>query len=1215
MFNDTVAKLASITDAAQFERIATAVLRAAKPSLYSNLSQPGVNTDGKTVKAPLDSVGWVQAGEVSTFVAVAHTTAAQKDLDGKWLHDPSAVNARKKGGRPTQPAGDLVKAIEEIKKLRQQYPNLKAALALTSNREEPVGVRVNAEALAHANDVDLDVWSASRLSQFLDTVPDGQAIRFEFLGVEPTRLSIQELLRIGRQSLAEQLMAIDDAAIVDRNSTFSGHTLLSGTSGMGKTIICRGILSRALQRNQPGVVLEDQTLMRSATLEEALDIELRRYSPSLEPGSGVRALEFCSEAEPLIVIVEDINRAQNPERLLNKVINWALKKEVGAVGSRWSLICPVWPHFLASIDKKKEMFEAGMVRPIGLFTEEEAREAVKRRRVLLGLQVDDLAASAIAGELGNDPLLIGLHDRAAPPSHDVIGEYIDDELGRAARTALFTKTDLEDAVLALGLQILEHGNLQPTWREIDSWIGNGAHLAAIRAIVLNARLLFLSGSSRGEVLHARHDRVLYHLLASSVRQQLATSVDAAFLSDPYFAEIVGMAASAAGLPLDRLQATMDGSPLVAFYALKHSVASKSDYAAIAATAIKLWINTERHRDSTFWSRRYWGLMVLAEIDSEIVTSLTPLFTAKSDLRQPLFAARFRNGDLNAGFMWLIEYPLEVSIQGRQELIDHVQRKYGRGFVAKVGETLKTPGLSAQQRRGALLLAGYIADPSLAVAVQEAWRRADGDRDLEAFLWAAARVCGDDAETTLGPVCDAWEALPDAKDNSGGSQRSRLAAHGIAWKFRDHVPTSAIPYFVERAKRSKELSWPITYMLRSVDDPNAVQHEAEYQAELSRMGGRGGFVDYFLKDEWHRLSKEMGKRMSPESKQRLLDISSDQSNDEHLRKEAFTLWEVSVAPNDVNIAKQIDPSDIRYNKAVWARARRRDLTVMPGLLEKIVENPRYWWQAARYIWADELVGSLGRTIGEIANSDEEERESKGSWIVPEIILRLDPETGESLLLPWWDNIRHIPEFLQVALCLATPTLLELVRAAVADAPNPRSLFEHFSHRAGINYHDRDGLTRLHQIQALQPYFQLFSDFDLAGVWEACVKNGWLDYARENLEPVLRSLDSDYVRRLLDKREIDVSGLESALEDSRAWTTYHWLEDRLRGGTRREEALDALFGWCRDKASVRALEIVGDILSLDGSRKEFAQLKRSVPILSGGDEILDQIQFNIFRRTLS
>lgn len=101
--------------------------------------------------------------------------------------------------------------------------------------------------------------------------------------------------------------------------------------------------------------------------------------------------------------------------------------------------------------------------------------------------------------------------------------------------------------------------------------------------------------------------------------------------------------------------------------------------------------SEGHRGDTFYSRRHSGLAVLAEIDSQVVTDLTSNFP-DDDMRQPYFEARFRNGDVSAGFAWLTEYPFDVFIPGRQELVDHVGHKYGRGLVKAVGAALELPEL-------------------------------------------------------------------------------------------------------------------------------------------------------------------------------------------------------------------------------------------------------------------------------------------------------------------------------------------------------------------------------------------------------------------------------------------------------------------------------------------------------------------------------------------
>lgn len=252
---DTIRHLAALTDAAQFERIATSVLRSANRTLYANLSHQGVNTDGKTVKAPLDNVGWISGvhGE-NMLVAAAHTTSSRDDLAGKWLHDPATVTPRRKGGKPTQPQGDLVKAIHEINQLRKTYPELKATLALTCNREEPTDVRIKAETLAAKADVTLDIWSVSRIAQFLDTTPEGQAIRHEYLGTPATLLSKAELIRAGKMSLDVRTLPTSSELLVSRTGQLSGkgHVIFSGASGMGKSTLCLELLRNALEKGNPG---------------------------------------------------------------------------------------------------------------------------------------------------------------------------------------------------------------------------------------------------------------------------------------------------------------------------------------------------------------------------------------------------------------------------------------------------------------------------------------------------------------------------------------------------------------------------------------------------------------------------------------------------------------------------------------------------------------------------------------------------------------------------------------------------------------------------------------------------------------------------------------------------------------------------------------------------------------------------------------------------
>ncbi|KMY00139.1 hypothetical protein V476_02835 [Pseudomonas syringae KCTC 12500] len=1220
MATQTIQQLATITDAAQFERIATSVLRSADPDLYANLSHQGVNTNGKTVKAPLDNLGWVTIDGESMFVAGAHTTSSRDDLERKWLHNPSTVKPRKQNGKPTQPPGDLVKALAEIVNLRKQHPNLRATLALTCNREEPTVVRLKAQALASDYNVTLDVWSVSRIAQYLDTTSEGQAIRRAYLGVQPNLLSMGELLRIGRLSLNARLPATNRDALVSREQSFAGagHLLLAGASGMGKTTICFEILHQALVEGQPGIVLSDQTVRAAGSIEEAIDIELRRYLPELEPLAGFKALELSSELKPFVVVVEDISRAENTVSLMNKLVAWALRGSSQSDSHplrKWRLLCPIWPKFLAGLESKEELTNGGMVHVVGLYSTEEALEAVRLRGLVLGYPQNDLSAAAVARELGHDPLLIGLYDFAhSARAQDVIAQYVSRELDNVALSSELTATDLENAVNALLSGMLHQRCLVPTWREAQAWL-NSYDLSALRYLVAKGGVLRLSKAGGSEVIELRHGRILHTLLANFIATQINADHQAAYLSDPYFAEFVGTAASLTALDPNRLYALMSESPLVAFHAFKNSVQRKSDYTAHTASVIDAWINMAATRTNAYYSRRARGLQILSEIDSPDVLDLTYMFP-QDDFNPYMYEAQFRNGNLSAGLNWVSSYSFGVNVNDRDKLVEHVRNKYGRGLERAIEKVLVDPESSIfNTKSSALYLAGYLAEPRLSAAVRTAWRQLDPEeRDLEAFLWAAAHTCGDEVATTLGPVCDAWEALPEREDSVfGKTNRTSLAAHGISWKFRDHVPRAALPYFVLRAKQSEALEWPITYMLRGVDDPIALQHGVEYVAGRTReSAGTGGYVDHFLKDEWRRQTEKDGRVMSIESKQHLANLAMNLDNDPYLRKSSFSLWEVCVAPGDLDIARNVKVGDVLHDPAVWARARRADFSVIPELLKKIEEDPSYWWQAGRYIWTVELTAALDASLHALEESTLEEDEN-GLWMFPELVLQLDSVTAERLVLNSWSKIQCIPEFVHVALCLATPKLVNLANMAIAEAADPHKLLEHFPFTAGLFMSNRPVLTRSAQLDALRPHLSLLSESDIFVLWETCNKNNWLQFRKQNLDPILFALRSPKSTALLNREAVDMSDIEEALAGKRFWHG-QWIEKQARNGVEREKIFPALLQWVKSKGTEEALSIVDPIFSSEANRTQFAQLKEISAFIEGRDSILDKIRFEVFHRTL-
>ncbi|NWB31161.1 hypothetical protein [Pseudomonas gingeri] len=323
-----------MNDAAAFEHIAAAVLRASS-STYASLSHPGVRPGGKTVKATFDNIGWVDSVEGRRFVCAAHTTD-QTDLPGKWLHDPATVTPRKAGAKPTKPAGDLVKGIEEILKLRIKHPNLKVTFALTTNLEPSLTLLSSVEVLARSAEIEVDIWSVSRIAHFLDTDPIGQIIRKNHLGTPIKLLSRQLLLQMGKRGIQDHLPLVSAEDSIGRDSFVLGRvdTLVAGASGMGKTTACAVALDAFIEKGLPAIVLKSEFVAGAATIEVALEEELRRQEPEIESKAGDKAISLCTAEEPLLILVEDVNRSHNPGLVLNKVMSWAL-----APSRAWRVVC------------------------------------------------------------------------------------------------------------------------------------------------------------------------------------------------------------------------------------------------------------------------------------------------------------------------------------------------------------------------------------------------------------------------------------------------------------------------------------------------------------------------------------------------------------------------------------------------------------------------------------------------------------------------------------------------------------------------------------------------------------------------------------------------------------------------------------------------------------------------------------------------------------
>jgi hypothetical protein len=1202
MATDTAKRLSQISDDGLFERLATAVLREADPR-YSNLAHPGVNVDGKAVKAPLDGIVYIPG--TGHLIAVHHTTTKASDLKSKWLHDPATVVPRK-GGRPTAPAGDLVKTAVIVAEERNRFPQLEATLVLTTNQEPSVDVVREVQAAAQGQSIIVDLWSQSRLAHFLDK-PEGQWIRHTYLGTEPEHLSRELLGKLSLES-AQNSKPIDDQedGWIDRSldqaldQVPNGIVFVVAESGFGKSVACYKKLLKHITHGGFGIILPHELLESSLNVYHAIDAALHQLHPYLVPNAASEVRLLCGSTHPFLIVVEDINRSGRGAHLLEKLASWS-KPDV-ETSRAWQLLCPLWPELMVSLnDQARKRVETLSISCAALTTEE-ARRAVQRRALLAGRNLSDMDADSIASALGHDPLLIALHDpNKTPDAYQVVDVFVKDSLSRtASKHPEFTAPDYHAGVLALSEQMLAHRQLEPGWNDIVAWFGLSDGVTNIlRRLLGHGEIIRLAPGTADARLRFRHDRVRESLLSSAVADMIRGGMlEGSILADPFFAEIIGGALTNLTLSEELVDNVERMNPLALFFALRRTgKQGGAGYSAILK-AINSWLDRQETHNRANQNLRWQALWVLSQTESPDVVALTKRFQGWT---WNAAFARLRNGDVSGAIEICANLEPGSSAPWRDIQFDHAKMRFGKNLTTKLAEILPRQDLTPAFRAGALRFAGHLADPSLSDAITASWA-IDPQRDihLEDYLWAGAECCGDDPTRLLEPVCDAWAVLPsEGKEKHSSSPRDSLAAHNARFAFSRWPPIRAIRYLIQRAQQP-ELNWPIQFLLSEVDNPDVREFVAK---ELAKRQST------FL-----MLRPSYGP-MSAASKARLLSMWSGPHTEKQLRERSFWLWSASEGDGDVEILRRIGADDALFDHALFERVKRGDHESIRALIEKLQTNEEaYWWQAGRHLWSDQMTEALDESLarrGQAAKRDWTKPEQNADWIVSENLLRLPRDTAERLLLKHWDHLRFVPYFIQAALYTATPQLRALVAETIAECPDPTEMMKYIDTHYNINFPDRPGVTDLAQVESLVPYFKFFSDFSIDSFWRVCNARGWFDFRRQHLDPLVS------LRQYSDVLggEHTVKVLDEFLEKEKAIWIDRWLERYLEAGANVDQITRELSKWLASKPTIGALGVVANALVQIGRRSDLAILS-SVDIepRDTAAQIVADATFAVMRRTL-
>lgn len=1224
-FIQTERDLSNITDEGLFEKLATAILRDAEQD-YRALVHTGTNADGKTMKSPVDGIYYKTDGAPPHLYVVHHTIAARTGLRKKWLHDPAAIKTRGDRRTSTQP-GDVLKAIELIAKERERIGELRSTIILTTNQEPDVDTIRDTKAAGLTVDVNVDIWTRSRLAHFLDNTAKGHWLRRKYLEIDAEVLSRKLLLELSDMSIKRHAPRDLPSAWIERDldksiasTPFQPVTFVVARSGFGKSVATYKWIVDHVGRGGAGLVLAHEMIANALTISEALDTALRQLCPSLRLGAGADALALSSIDHPLYLIVEDVNRSGSAAQLAERIERWSRSADGNFTAKLpYRLLCPIWPEILTVMGDEARKAVSALAVFGTSFTAMEGREAVQRRAVINGRSVSEMTADAVSSDLGHDPLLIALHNplTVAEPGR-VISQFIEDGVSRVAITKQdYTSTDYSEALHNLAIGVLRHRTLTPDWLDVRQWSHlNAEDLRCLSHLIHDGTLLYIVGHDGTQRIVFRHDRVRDGLLINACNRLAVRGIlEDEILGEPYFAEIVGGIIARQETSLDFIAAVRSRNPLGLFHALRLLPVGTGHYQA-TLHAIEEWLSHSTTHSESNRFLRWEALAALSHTEGPDVTHVVSLFKSYGS---SVWQARFRNGDVGAGIEMCCSIEPGVSALWRDAQLEHVKLKFGANLVRKLDELLRRQDLDTQTRRGVLRLTGHVADPILGDAILACWNL-DTDREpnLADYLWACSECCGSEPERYLEPICSAWARLPAIEDASKSSPRHELAANQVRWAFRKWVPTQAIRYFVRRGE-ADDLREPIVWMLHEIDDPFAVMFVVQQMAEVQRRVARkGGFSPLAsqLPYAWRRLQEEGGVGMSESSREPLRALWTDPTVDKYLRNVAFDLWAATHRQNDIVLLSAHSHSADLENKILHQRILRGDQTAIPALLEKFTreENVAFWWLASKHVWCDELLQyldlALDRSAAQIQPIWGSNAENANA--ISDALARLSPILGERLLVKYWQKLKYVSKFVQVAIYLATPPLIELVKGAVEECPEPKLILEHIGNNIGLHMRDHPGITRQKQIESLRPYLSYMHEYQIRELWELCNSRGWFAVRDAFLKPYM---EESFTVPFQDESR-NFSQLDDMAESEASHRIQFWLESFSKTGASTDRIVGLLGKWLSQRKTLDALRLIREALILIGRRSDLSILQIPSDLADSRiDDICADTSFGVKRRTLN
>ena len=453
----------------------------------------------------------------------------------------------------------------------------------------------------------------------------------------------------------------------------------------------------------------------------------------------------------------------------------------------------------------------------------------------------------------------------------------------------------------------------------------------------------------------RHDRILEHFLAHALQLMLTErKANVNVLSDPFYTSFLGRALAFCQPSDELLEWIRQNAPIALITALRSLSVLPNDIADRMAMAAKHWLDAAAKDKRTPPAILFEAYRLLEEIDTPHLLNITESLGH----HRLLARARLANGDAAAGAIDFSDtrwFAPAVNDRWIDAILSRAFHRHKERLLKDSMEMLRRLDLSDADRRGILILAGFIANESLAASVKTAWNRAkDKSSILLPALWAGLRCANTDPANILDGLMNAWAMLPEDNTSRTISERTEIAEE-LRFAIPRGITEPVLGYLIEKARSNEALHWPITFTLQHLDQPLAVTFLVEEAAEVQkRIKGTGSISPFTIhvRDQWDPTRERSGKRLPPEAIQAIRKYWESNTADPQLRETAFQYW-VS-ATDDLETLRSISVDHPQFKTVLRRRATLGDLSAAP-LIKSLISCDNNWF---RFI-SNDMDGAIHR----------------------------------------------------------------------------------------------------------------------------------------------------------------------------------------------------------------------------------------------------------------